>query len=66
MKKISLSALAIVLACATAFGNGYVAKTDTTQTKKECSGQCRKNIKTGTCRDKKMCSDMNSCRNRCS
>ncbi|MBS1531554.1 MAG: hypothetical protein JSU01_14695 [Bacteroidetes bacterium] len=64
MKKLSLSALAIVMACATVYANGPIAKTDTT--KKECAGQCRKNIKTNTCKDKATCSDMNSCKNRCS
>ncbi|MBS1524820.1 MAG: hypothetical protein JST19_04165 [Bacteroidetes bacterium] len=65
MKRISLGVLALLLAGTTAFANGPVAKRDTTQ-KKECTGQCRKNIKTGTCKDKATCSDMNSCRNKCS
>jgi len=64
MKKLSLSVLAIVLACATVYANGPVAKTSTT--KKECEGQCPKNIKTNTCKDKKTCLNMDSCRNRCS
>jgi len=66
MKKISLGVVAILLASATVFANGPVAKTDTTTVKKECAGQCQKNIKTNTCKNKSTCSDMNSCRNKCS
>ena len=66
MKKISLSALAIVLACATVLADGHATKVNTTKPKKECAGQCQKNIKTGTCKDKSLCTDMNACRNRCS
>lgn len=66
MKKISLSALALLFACATVFADGHTAKNDPPKTKKECAGQCRTNIKTGTCTNKNFCSDMNSCKNRCS
>lgn len=66
MKKISLGILAILLASTTVFANGPVAKTDTTKAKTECKGQCSKGTKTGTCKDKATCSDMNSCKNRCS
>jgi hypothetical protein len=52
------------LACATIYANGPIAKTVTT--KKECAGQCPKNIKTNTCKDKKTCLNMDGCRNRCS
>lgn len=66
MKKISLGALALVFACATVFADGHSKKVDTTKPKTECAGQCQKNIKTGTCKDKNLCTDMNACRNRCS
>lgn len=65
MKKISLGVLAILLAGATVFASGTAVKPDTKVVKKECTGQCAKNIKTGTCKDKATCSDMNSCKGRC-
>ena len=64
MKKISLGVVAILLAGATVFANGPVAKTDTT--KQECKGQCVKSTKTNSCKNKATCSDMKSCQNRCS
>jgi hypothetical protein len=67
MKKLSIVVLAIVLATATVFANGQGDKTvKAAQTKQECKGQCAKGTKTGTCKDKATCSDMNSCKNRCS
>ena len=65
MKKISLGVVAMLLASATVFAGGPVTKTDTKTVKKECAGQCAKNIKTGSCKDKATCSDMNSCKGRC-
>ncbi|MDB5152043.1 MAG: hypothetical protein JWR54_794 [Mucilaginibacter sp.] len=66
MKKISLGVVAILLTGATVFANGPVAKTDTAQTKKECQGRCLKVSKSGTCKDKNSCPDMNSCGAKCS
>jgi hypothetical protein len=65
MKKISLGVVAMLLAGATVFANDTVTKNDTKTVKKECAGQCAKNIKTGTCKNKATCSDMNSCKDRC-
>ena len=64
MKRISLGVVAILLASATVFANGTVAKSDST--KVECKGQCPKNIKTNSCKNKATCSDMRSCQGRCS
>jgi len=65
MKTLSLGILAVLLAGATVFANGTVARTDTQKAKQECQGQCAKNIKTGTCKSKSTCSDMNSCKGKC-
>ena len=64
MKKISLGVVAMLLAGATVFANGPVAKSDST--KVECKGQCVRNIKTNSCKNKATCSDMKSCQGRCS
>jgi hypothetical protein len=66
MKKISLSVVAILLAGATVFANGPVAKTNTVQTKKECQGRCLKVFKSETCKDKNSCPDMKTCGAKCS
>jgi hypothetical protein len=66
MKTIFLSVMVILFTSATVFANGPTVKRDTAKVKKECTGQCSKNIKTGMCKSKATCSDMNSCRNKCS
>lgn len=66
MKKISLSIAAVFLLGAMTYANGPAAKTSASKHKQECAGQCRTNIKTNSCKDPAKCSDMNSCKNRCS
>jgi hypothetical protein len=66
MKKISLSVVAILLAGATVFANGPVAKINKVQTKQECQGKCLKTYKSGTCKDKNTCPDMRTCDGKCS
>jgi len=66
MKTISLSVAAILLAGATVFANGPVAKINKVQTKQECQGKCLKTSKSGTCKDKNSCPDMKTCGAKCS
>lgn len=66
MKKISLGVVAVLIASATVFASGPVAKSDTTKTKKECQGTCQKKNKTGNCTHKDACSDMKTCGAKCS
>ncbi|MGZ3821881.1 MAG: hypothetical protein ACXVB6_14905 [Mucilaginibacter sp.] len=65
MKKLSLGVVAILLASATVFAIGPVAKVDSTMVKKECQGKCQKASKTGTCKSDKSCSDMKTCGGKC-
>ena len=65
MKTLSLGVVAILLAGATVFANGQVAKTDSTMVKKECQGKCQKASKTGTCKSNTACSDMKTCGGTC-
>jgi hypothetical protein len=65
MKKLSLGVVAILLASATVFANGSVAKNDSTIVKKECQGKCLRVFKTGTCKDGKGCADMKTCGGKC-
>lgn len=66
MKKLSLGVVAILLASATVFASGPVAKSDSTKTKMECQRKCQKVSKTGACKDSKACSDMKTCGSKCS
>ena len=65
MKKLSLGVVAILLAGATVFASGPVAKIDSTMVKKECQGKCQKASKTGACKSDKACSDMKTCGGKC-
>jgi hypothetical protein len=67
MKKISLSAMAILLATATLFAGGTeMAKNQPEKAKQECQGTCLKKNKTGKCTSQNACSDMNTCGATCS
>ena len=66
MKRISLGVAAILLAGATVFANGPVAKTNSTKAKHECQGRCLKTFKSETCKDKNTCPDMRTCEGKCS
>jgi len=67
MKKISLSAVAILLAAATLFAEGTeIIKHQPKKAKQECQGTCLKKNKTGKCTGQGTCSDMNTCGETCS
>ncbi|HEY9000311.1 MAG TPA: hypothetical protein VIM89_03080 [Mucilaginibacter sp.] len=62
MKKISLSALAILLAAATLFAEGTeMIKNQPKKAKQECQGTCLKKSKTQKCTSSDACSDMKTC-----
>ena len=62
MKKISLSAAAILLAVATLFAEGTeMMKNQPKKPKHECQGTCLKKFKTGKCTSRDACSDMKTC-----
>jgi len=62
MKKISLSAVAILLAAATLFAEGTeMAKNQPKKAKQECQGNCLKKFKTQKCTNSDACSDMKTC-----
>lgn len=67
MKKISLSAVAILLAAATLFAEGTeMVKNRPNKAKQECQDICLKKNKTGTCMSQDACSDMRTCGATCS
>ena len=67
MKKISLSAMAILLVVATLFAEGTeMIKNQPKKAKQECQGTCLKKNKTGKCINPSACSDMNTCGATCS
>ena len=67
MKKISLSAVAILLAAATLFAEGTeMVKNQPKKARQECQGTCLKKFKTGKCAGSDACSDMNTCGATCS
>lgn len=65
MKSISLGILAILLAGATVFANGPVAKNVPSKIKQECrkcpAGKCLKEGKAMNCPDKASCADKADC-----
>ena len=62
MKKISLSAVAILLAAATLFAEGTeMIKIQPKKAKQECQGTCLKKSKTQKCTSPDACSDMKTC-----
>ncbi|HTK20210.1 MAG TPA: hypothetical protein VL442_11870 [Mucilaginibacter sp.] len=67
MKKISLSAAAILLAAATLFAEGTeMIKNHPKKAKQECQGTCLKKFKTQKCTSQDACSDMKTCGATCS